>query len=85
MKAGCDVFGVSEEQVLRRGTRRNRARLAAVYLCRWRTGVWVSEMGRHFGGVNGQAVSKLVGEAEAEGPRGRELNCRLSAMEETLV
>ena len=52
--------------LLRRGSRRNRARLAAIYLCRSRTGVSVREIGGYFGGVNGQAISNLVRKAGTE-------------------
>ena len=63
VEAVCDAFGVSEDYVLRRGSRRNRARLAALHLCRSLTGAPVREIGAHFGGVNGQAISNLVRKA----------------------
>jgi len=54
------------------------------YLCRLRTGASVCEIGWHFGGVKGQAISNLVRKAGTERLRDRELDSRLSAMEKTL-
>jgi len=44
----------------------------------------VREIGGHFGGVKGQAISNLVRKAGTERLRDRELDLRLSAMEETI-
>ena len=60
------------------------ARLAAVYLCRSLTRRSVREIGAYFGGVNGQAVSNLVGKMAQERERDKRLNRRLRAIEETL-
>ena len=51
---------ISTPPVLRRGSRHNRARMAAVCLCRSLTRHSVREIGAHFGGVSGQAISNLV-------------------------
>ena len=84
VQAVCDAFGVPAEHVRRRGSRRNRARLAAVYLCRSLTRRSVREIGVYFGGVNGQAVSNLAGKMAHERERDKKLNLRLSAIEKTL-
>ena len=43
-------------------------------LCRLRTGTSAPEIGGHFGGVKGQAISNLVGKAGAERLRDKELD-----------
>jgi len=60
------------------------ARLATVYLCRSLTRRSVREIGEYFGGVNGQAVSNLVGKMAHEREGDKKLNRRLSAIEKTL-
>ena len=82
--AVSDAFGVSAEYVLRRGSRQNPARLAAVYLCRSLTRASVREIGERFGGVNGQAISNLVSKAANERLRDKKLNSRVSAIEKAL-
>ncbi|MFV1967664.1 MAG: helix-turn-helix domain-containing protein [Pirellulaceae bacterium] len=84
VEAVCDAFSVPAEHVRRRGSRRNRARLAAVYPCRSLTRRSVPEIGAYFGGVNGQAVSNLAGKMAHERNRDKKLNRRLSAIEKTL-
>jgi len=80
----CDTFGVSEDHVRRRGSRRNPARLAAVYLCRSLTGASVREIGVHFGGVRGQAISNLVKKAADERVQYERLNSRLRRIEKAI-
>ena len=84
VEAVCASYGVAADHVLRRGRRRNQARLAAVYLCRSLTGASVRAIGLHFGGVNGQAISNLVRKVTRERLRDRKLRSRLSAIEEAL-
>jgi len=48
---------VSPEQVLTPGRRQNRARDLAIYLSRELSGLTCQELGRHFGGVSGAAIT----------------------------
>jgi len=66
------------------GSGGDTARLAAVYLCRSLTRGSVREIGAYFGGVNGQAVSNLVGKMAQERQCDKKLNLRLLAIEESL-
>jgi len=78
------AFGVSKESVERRGRRGNQARAVAVYFCRSLTRRPVCELGRHFGGISGQAVSNTVAKIEAERKRDKRLNSQLFAIERVL-
>jgi len=84
VEAVCDTFGVSEDHVRRGGSRRNPARLAAVYLCRSLTGAPVREIGAHFGGVRGQAISNLVKRTADERVQDKRPNTRLRRIEKAL-
>ncbi len=48
---------VSPEQILRRGRKRNRARDVAIYLSRELSGLSCQELGHHFGGLSGAAIT----------------------------
>jgi len=81
----CREFRVEKEQVLSRGSRRNRPRLVAIYLCRALTRCPVVKLGEHFGGVSGQAIGNLVGKVKQERANDRKFSQALDALEETLL
>jgi len=80
----CTVFGFDRNHLLRRGSRRNRPRAIALYLCRSMTRCSVRELGRYFGDINGQAVSNIVTKIQLELKRDVQLSQQVRAAEELL-
>ncbi|OGP99623.1 MAG: hypothetical protein A2026_02525 [Deltaproteobacteria bacterium RBG_19FT_COMBO_46_12] len=53
----CKEFGCSMEQVLKKGTKRNTAREAAIYLTKELSGLTCRDLGIYFGGVSGALIT----------------------------
>ncbi len=60
IQAVCTHLGVDKVCLMRKGARNDSSRAIAMYLCRHLTNCAVHDLGRYFGGVNGQAVSNAV-------------------------
>jgi chromosomal replication initiation ATPase DnaA len=74
VRSVCTVFGVEKDQLFRRGSRKNRPRAIALYLCCSRTHFPVRELGRYFGGISGQAVSNATTKIPLERTHNHALN-----------
>lgn len=56
----CKEFGCSTEQVLKKGTKRNKAREAAIYLAKELSGLTCRDLGIYFGGVSGALITMMA-------------------------
>jgi len=56
----CKEFGCSTEQVLKKGTKRNIAREAAIYLTKELSGLTCRDLGIYFGGVSGALITMMA-------------------------
>jgi len=81
----CNHFNVRKAYLVRKGIRGTRVRAIAIYLCRNMTGCSMIEIGRYFGGVNGQAVSNAVTKICQERNRDGLLDQQLCAVEKILT
>jgi REP element-mobilizing transposase RayT len=59
-EAVCRAFRVRPEAIRARGIHGNDARAVAVYLCRKLAAASMVVVGRHFGGITGQAAGKMA-------------------------
>ena len=57
VRAVTEALRVSRVQILTRGRKRNHARDIAIYLSRELSGLSCQELGRHFGGLSGAAIT----------------------------
>jgi len=81
-RAVAGAYGVAVPDLRRR--RRgagNEARLAAIYLSRRLTGLGVRELGGHFGGVGGAAISNAVRQVEQTASTPRSLRRKLDDLQ----
>ena len=78
------AWGVPVESLRVRGSRRNPARAAAIYLCRRLTREPVPRLAHRFGGSSAQAVCNLAARIAKERETDRELNARLASIDEAL-
>ena len=83
-RAVCAVFGVEEERLRERRRWRNKARGAALYLCRKWTGMAVRELGERFGGVGAPSASKMAARVARELGHDGELAERVARCEAEL-
>ncbi len=53
----CASFGCNEEDIVRKGKKKNKIRDLAIYLARDLSGLNVKKLGLYFGGISGSAVT----------------------------
>jgi hypothetical protein len=81
----CQACDVRRESLRLRGRHGNLPRRLALYLARTLTGTSLAELGSHFGGVTGQAVSLEVKRVERQRKADPRLNRRLRRLEARLT
>ena len=79
--AVCQSYDVSVELLCTRGRRNNEQRSVAIYLSRRLTARSLTEIGRHFGGVNAQAVSNIEAQTRTRLQGDRRLSKRVCEIE----
>ena len=62
----ADAHGIAVPLLIRKGLKRNESRDVAAYLARVHRGHKLAELGDHFGGISGAAVSHACRQVEAK-------------------
>ena len=59
VKAVCEEFDCSADQVIIKGLKRNKPREVAIFLSRTLSGLSCKELGDYFGGVSGALITMM--------------------------
>ena len=84
LQAVCREFGCTEEQVLTRGRKKNKAREIAIHLARDLTGLSCKELGMYFDGVSGALISIMHNRILGEATRNKKLTGRLEKIKKAI-
>jgi REP element-mobilizing transposase RayT len=84
-QAVSEAFSVAEPSLLKRRSRGNEARAAAIYLCRRMTRHPLDELGEYFGGITGQSVSWVVANVSMRQARDKSLRSRIANIEKAVL
>jgi putative transposase len=79
-----DQFKCSEDQVIAKGRKNNKAREVAIYLCRDMSGLSCKDLGLYFGGVSGALVTIMHKRIAEESAQNRRLKCRIDAIKKRI-
>jgi len=73
----CEEFERTEEEVLAKGLKRNKAREVAIYLSKQLTGLTCNNLGNFFGGVSGALITTMSNRIAEEKARNSVLKARV--------
>ena len=74
------VEGIEVSRLIRKGLKRNESRDLAIYLARLHSGLRLEELGAHFGGISGAAVSHACRRVEARAQKSRTFRKKVAAV-----
>jgi hypothetical protein len=74
----CEEFGCSEEQIITKGRKKNKAREVAIYLARDMTAITCKDLGEYFGGVSGALITMMHNRIADELKKNKRLKGRIN-------
>jgi len=83
--AVCEELGVSENHILAKGKKANKARDFAIYLSRDLSGKTCKELGEYFGGITGPGITMRYNRVSNEMKHDRGLRGKVSKIKKQLV
>jgi len=83
--AVCEEFGVSEDQILAKGRKANKARDLAIFLSRDLSGKTCKELGEYFGGITGPGITMRYNRVSNEMKHEKRLKGRVARIKKQLV
>jgi len=78
-------FGSTEEQIVEKGRKRNKAREVAIYLARDLSGARCKELGALFGGISGAAITMRYNQVAREVCRNRTLKGKINRIKKQIL
>ena len=85
VQAVAENFGCSQELILTKGRKKNKARNVAIYLARDMSGVSCKDLGEYFGGVNGPLITIMHKRIAAEASRNQRFSYRLDGIKKRIL
>ena len=85
LKAVCEEFSCSEEQIITKGRKKNKAREVAIYLAREVSGMSGKDLGDRFGGVSGALITMMYNRIVAESAQNRRLKRRIEKTKKRIL
>ena len=77
VKAVCEEFGCTNEQVITKGRKNNKAREVAIHIARDLSGMSCKDLGLFFGGVSGALITIMYNRVKEQATRKRRLKRRI--------
>ena len=84
LQAVCQEFSCSNEQVITKGRKKNKAREVAIYLARDLSGLSCKDLGLYFGGVSGALITIMYNRIEEETKQNRHLKHRIERVKKRI-
>ncbi len=78
-------FSCSQEHLVEKGRKRNRARDVAIYLSRNYSGITCNDLGQVFGGISGAAITMKYKQMSEEIPRDKRLKVKVKKVREQIL
>lgn len=84
VRAVCQGFNCSSEQVIVKGRKKNKAREVAIYLAREMSGLSCKELGLCFGGVSGALITIMYNRIAQEITQNRRLKNKITKIQKQI-
>ena len=81
----AESFGVEPEQILAKGKKRNLARDVAIYFTKNLTSYYGKELGEHFGGISGAAITMRYKAVLSQIKTDKKLNALMKRLERQII
>ncbi len=80
VQAVAEQYSCSEDQIIAKGRKNNKAREVAIYLSRDMSGVSCKNLGLYFGGVSGALITIMHKRIAEESARSRRFKLRINTI-----
>jgi REP element-mobilizing transposase RayT len=84
VKAVCEEFACSEERIIKKGRKKNKAREVAIHLSRDLSGMSCKDIGLYFGGVSGALITIMSNRIAQEVAQNRRFKHRVEKIKKTI-
>lgn len=81
----CEEFYCTEEQIITKGRKKNKAREVAIYLARDMSGMSCKDLGNNFGGVSGALITIMYNRIAAEAAQNRRFKRRIEKVKKRIL
>ncbi len=85
VNAVCKESACSEEQIITKGRKKNKAREVAIYLARDMSGISCRELGVYFGGVSGALITIMHKRVSGEAAKNRRFRLRIDKVKKRIL
>ena len=82
--AVCEEFGCTEEQVITKGRKKNKAREAAIHLARDLSGMSCKDLGIYFGGVSGALITIMYNRTAKATAKNKQLKGKIQKVKKQI-
>ena len=84
VKAVCEEFDCTNEQIITKGRKNNKAREAAIHITRDLSGMSCKDLGLYFGGVSGALITIMYNRIREQAARKRRLKRRIEKVKKRI-
>ena len=82
--AVCREFGCSEDHIIVKGRKKNKAREVAIHISRDISGMSCTDLGNYFGGVSGALITMMYNRIADEASENRRLKARIKNIKQRI-
>lgn len=85
LQAVCKEFGCSEEQIIIKGRKNNKAREVAIHIARDMSGMSCTDLGKYFGGVSGALITMMYNRVTKDASKNRRLKGKINKIKQRIL
>jgi REP element-mobilizing transposase RayT len=82
--AVCKEFGCSEDRIIIKGKKNNKARQVAIHIAKDMSGMSCTDLGNYFGGVSGALITMMYNRVAKEASKNRRLKGRINKVKQRI-